>query len=861
MDDTTMMDASQPLFEGSTFTIIPTTLTQDRVIEISDSIEECGGKVKPFDIDVGRIQGLEQLDYIVSATTDFPDYYRALDIMIHVVKPAWVEDSLKINKIKNPRTYSPDPALFLSDVVVCCGDGIPEGDKEAIFGGVLAMGGQYGAQLTKLTTHLIALSMEDARCEMAVKKRLNIKIVLPHWFNDCLKVGWRVKERPYLLPDPEIMNVEAGAMPPTTTSPGIKDATNPEPAGPPASPTPAHRAQPRAIRAFDGRKVMLGEDLNLNRDLKEVLTGMIKAGGGTMTNNIQQANIYVCNYRKGDDYVKASQNNKDVGNLSWLYFMITHDKWTNPMRRMMHYPRPPPPGIGNFQDYKISISSYTGEARVYLENLIKALGAEFTRTFKQDNTHLITAHRNSEKCEAAEEWGVNIVNHLWLEDSYAECKEKSLTSERYTYFPPRMNMGEILGATEINRDAVRKMFFAKSKKKEAEALSNTTAGGSRSHTDGEAHTPLAAKASRRTKTADDVATPARSRLDGKENETPGTTGSRGAKDRALSNLHNVMEDVNQYQKEAKRKGGVVHGGRRRKEDEIVDKETRKGGRDSIASKRSIEEVEADDASTEDETEQTAQKSKKARKGPMTQIKHRMLVSGDKRWQGDGDKESKDKARLRELGLYILDEPKRVDFLCAPKVVRTLKFVAALADGPQLVGSEYLDYAIKHNKLPDAKKYPLDYSEFRKQHDIDLSDAITRAKQNKHRLLKDFTIFCTQKAKFDVYKDIVAANGGKCLKWDNRTTAVTASKRKIDSQPKEVSQNLEEDEGDVLYLISEPHKDELKLWTKFRELAEKHDMVPRIVSNEWLLGVAMAQKIHWKPEWELKEEDIKGAAKK
>ncbi|KAL1607730.1 regulator of Ty1 Transposition [Paraconiothyrium brasiliense] len=852
MADTTMMDASQPLFEGCTFTIIPTTLTQDRVIEISQEIEEYGGIVKSFDIDVGRITGLEELDYIVSATTDFPDYYRALDLMIHVVKPAWVEDSLRINKIKNPRTYSPDPVLFLSDVVVCCGDGIPEGDKEAIFGGVLAMGGQYGTQLSKLTTHLIALSMEDPRCEIAVKKRLNIKIVLPHWFNDCLKVGWRVNERPYLLPDPEIMNVEAGAMPPTTASADIKDATNPEPVGPPAS-APAHLAQPRAIKAFDGKKVMLGEDLDLNKDLKEVLAGMIRAGGGSMTNNVGQADIYVCNYRKGDDYVKASQADKDVGNLSWLYFMITHDKWTNPMRRMMHYPRPPPPGIGNFKNYKISISSYTGEARVYLENLIKALGAEFTRTFKQDNTHLITAHRNSEKCEAAEEWGVNIVNHLWLEDSYAECKEKSLTSERYTYFPPRMNMGDILGATEINREAVKKMYFSKGRKKDPEAMSYATAGVGRSHTDGEAQTPLGGKAARRTKTAGDGATPARGRFDGKENETPGTTGSRGAKDRALSSLHDVMEDANQYQKEAKRKGGVIHGGRRRKEDEIVDKEKRKGGRESTASKRSIDDVEADDASTEEETEETAQKSKKARKAPP--IKYRMLVSGDKRWQGEGDKESKDKGRLREIGLFILDEPKKVDLLCAPKVVRTLKFVAALADGPQLVGSEYLDYAIKHKQLPDAKKYPLDYSEFRKQHGIDLSDAITRAKQNKHRLLKDFTIFCTEKAKFDVYKEIVAVNGGKCLKWDNRTTAVTASKRKIESQPKEVSQNLEEDEGDVLYLISELQKTEVKLWTKFRELAKKHDMVPRIVSTEWLLNVAMAQKIHWKPEWELKEEDV------
>lgn len=124
---------------------------------------------------------MADITYIVSETSDFPDYYASLDRMIHVVKPAWIEASLRGMKVKNPRTYSPDPALFMNEVVICCGD-IPTGDKEAIEGGVLAMGGLVSPTLSKTVTHLIALDVGEARCQLAISKHLKLKIVLPHWY-------------------------------------------------------------------------------------------------------------------------------------------------------------------------------------------------------------------------------------------------------------------------------------------------------------------------------------------------------------------------------------------------------------------------------------------------------------------------------------------------------------------------------------------------------------------------------------------------------------------------------------------------------------------------------------------------------
>ncbi|KAF2869945.1 hypothetical protein BDV95DRAFT_576694 [Massariosphaeria phaeospora] len=860
MEDSTMLDGSQALFHDLVFTIIPTALDVARMRQLEADISACGGSIFPFDASSGRMEDLQKVTHIISTTSDFPDYYRALDLLIHVVKPQWVDACLKISKVKNPRVYSPDPALFMNEVVICCGN-IPEGDKEAIEGGVIASGGQYTITLSKQVTHLIALDVDDQRVQLAVSKRLQICIVLPHWFDDCLKVGRRISERPYTLPNPEVLNIEAGAMPSSRPSPQIRDATNPYPTSGSLPPTPAALEKPRAIRAFNGKKVVLAEDLQLNDNLKGVITGLILAGGGKVTTNLDEAHIYVCNYREGEDYIKSSQQNKDVGNLSWLYYLITHDTWTNPMRRMMHYPRPRD-GIPNFKNYRVSISSYTGEARVYLENLVKASGAEFTKTFKQDNTHLITAHKQSEKCEAAEEWGVHVVNHLWLEESYSKCKEQSLTAEKYTVFPSRTNLGEILGQTEIDRDAVEKTYFPKHGKPKAvkaiaepNGVPGSSAPKARPNSGPVAHSSPLAQKNRRTKTTGDVATPVASRFNEKENVTPG---SRGAKDRALTKLHDSAPDIAKFEKEMKRKGGVIHGGRREKDAEAGDGSKKPQGRDSMTSKRSIDEVDEEDEDIADDlTEEPTKKNKKAKKDKLTPIKYRMLISKDERWLNNPDKESKDKARLRELGLFITEDAKKVDILCAPKGLRTKKFVSAIASAPIIVATSFLDSALKTNKLPSPEKHILADIAFEKTHGFRLKESLERAKQNKHRLLKDWTIFCTPGVAggYDTFKDIIAANGGQCHKWLGRTTHVTASKRTIDLTNKEVSQNQEEDEGDVLYLISEAKKSEVPLWIKFRELAKKHNMVPRIVKTEWVLFVTMAQYVHWDPEWELSEEDV------
>jgi hypothetical protein len=71
--------------------------------------------------------------------------------------------------------------MFYSHVNLTCAD-IPTGDKDAIIGVVLAMGGMESSSLTKMTTHICALTMDHPKCQQAIEKGLKVKIVLPHWY-------------------------------------------------------------------------------------------------------------------------------------------------------------------------------------------------------------------------------------------------------------------------------------------------------------------------------------------------------------------------------------------------------------------------------------------------------------------------------------------------------------------------------------------------------------------------------------------------------------------------------------------------------------------------------------------------------
>ncbi|KAF4449720.1 hypothetical protein F53441_7057 [Fusarium austroafricanum] len=843
-----------PVFAECAIAFVPSSaLTVKHIGELSGILKDNGAEICEPRRD-GSLP-IEKVTHIISNTIDFTQFADAQAVMIPVVTEDWIRTSVARRRQAQIRPFSPDPRMIFSEVVVTCAD-LPETDKESIAGATMALGGQESKDATKMTTHICALSMDHPKIQVAIEKGYKGKVVLPHWFDDCFKLGKRIDEAPYLLPDPEILKKTSEDELKIPINVNLQGAISPAPNH---LPLPLHSDEDssgsvlrRPATIFQDRSVMLSWDLAITDRLLEVVKEIIVKGGGKIVDNVEDCDMFICQYRDGPQYIQAAQSCKDVGNLAWLYWLIVHNEWTSPLRRLLHYPIPKN-GIEGFKGLRITVSNYGGEARIYLENLIKASGAEFTKTMRQDNTHCITARDSSEKCLAAPEWGISVVNHLWIEESYAKCEMRPDNIKKYNHFPPRTNLGEIIGQTFFDESKLREKYYpggedtlsprAKRKREILEAVEENAyprgpaegvvvgpvgnEGAGMENSKGEGSEPKSAKKkARATKAPVGAATPIRSRHVGKENETPSvaSTGSRSAKAKAQERLHGMSDDIALYEKEKKRngKGGNAIWGGRRAADQ------------SEKANNKVKQEENPD--TEDDTTTLKRPAKKA-KPSLPEIQMRIVLTGFTRWVDNKNKEDQDRRKLRSLGVQIVQDDQPCDYLAAPSVVRTVKFLCALARGPTVISSTFIDQALETGSLPDVEDFILKDTKSEEKHNIDLQTSVARAKANRGKLLVGVPIYCTEKIKNgpESYRAIAEANGAtfKIYRARSGTTIRPTTAEEEGNAPPE-----------PVYLLSNASHDEKLLWERFRDMALKGNMEPRIVAPDWLIDVAIAQQVRF-----------------
>lgn len=206
------------------------------------------------------------------------------------------------------------------------------------------------------------------------------------------------------------------------------------------------------------------------------------------------------------------------------------------------------------------------------------------------------------------------------------------------------------------------------------------------------------------------------------------------------------------------------------------------------------------------------------------------------------------AKLRELGIMITQDPAKCTHLAAPHIVRTQKFICALAYAPVVLSTHFVEQCLAENKKLSPERFELKDPLGEQRLGVTLADATARAKINKGHLLRGCSIYCTETIHggYETYKSIVEANGGNCLLYRARATTNATTR-----DPEDIESEL----AQYMYLMSGVTPDEAKLWPKFRKTARAAGKTPRIVKTDWMIDTGLSQRIQWHDYYELTEKEL------
>lgn len=146
----------------------------------------------------------------------------------------------------------------------------------------------------------------------------------------------------------------------------------------------------------------------------------------------------------------------------------------------------------------------------------------------------------------------------------------------------------------------------------------------------------------------------------------------------------------------------------------------------------------------------------------------------------------------------------------------------------MVLTDWIEACLKAHQIVDTTPYLLKDPENEKRFNMKLSESLELAKTNKQKLLSGFAIFCTEHVHgtFEVCKSIVEVNGGVCISWKKQKRPANVPK-----------------DGKYVLLSSDVASDKAA-WPSFRKMCAEAGIDYKIYKADWLLDLAMRQKIDW-----------------
>jgi hypothetical protein len=175
----------------------------------------------------------------------------------------------------------------------------------------MALGGQFRNGLTREATHLFALSSSSIKYQTAMHYRDHtiIKILLPHWFDDVVRLGYGGLETAlYEWPNPRVL--ESGL----SVDVMEKEKYSVKEKGRKAllkslqwTPDSKEARGISESNVWNEKKIVLGKSLQLSSGRREAIEALITRGGGVVfSGNVEDADILIARRRHGKVYIRVS---------------------------------------------------------------------------------------------------------------------------------------------------------------------------------------------------------------------------------------------------------------------------------------------------------------------------------------------------------------------------------------------------------------------------------------------------------------------------------------------------------------------------------------------------------------------------
>ncbi|KAJ1341709.1 hypothetical protein BSLG_003730 [Batrachochytrium salamandrivorans] len=287
-----------------------------------------------------------------------------------------------------PEFYSPNPEKFCTGIVAYCDEQIPSGDVEILYGGIEAFGGQWRTSLTDDTTHVIALS-DSTKTTKAALAMPSVKIILPHYFDDCFTLRRYCSDDAYLFPEPKLFSKHSNnPIVSKFTRQGSAETIDVEQRNPKMGLDDSF---------LHGHYIFFDPSLRKNADCVKLVESL-KTTRAKICISYEPARttIAIMDLQSRPAFKQALSDAVLVGTPQWLGSVI-------------------------------SVSNYVGAAREDIATMCAHIGAQFTRFIRLGVKYL-----------RALEWNINIVNHLWIEETYVKWVMQREAKPRYTRLTPSL---------------------------------------------------------------------------------------------------------------------------------------------------------------------------------------------------------------------------------------------------------------------------------------------------------------------------------------------------------------------------------------------------------------------------------------